>query len=69
MTISEEEFPFLSITGDPRLDDSTLVHYGNHLTIVQFIVDLDGVTLYCGSGGQTLAEYPVKLYGESQQYK
>ena len=57
-----------SIGGDPRPDDPTRT-FLNLLTLMNFTADLDGVTLYCGTGqNRDQAVFYLRIYSTYCSY-
>ena len=57
-----------NLTGDER-NDTTFPSFDNVLTLLNFTADLDGQTLFCGTGGALgeplIADFPLRIYRES----
>ena len=57
-----------NLTGDER-NDTVFPSFDNVLTLLNFTADLDGQTLFCGTGGALgdplVAGFPLRLYRES----
>jgi hypothetical protein len=63
--INDDFFPeVFSVEGDPRPTDPTRT-FLNRLTLLNFTAELDGVTVYCGTGqNREQANFLLRVYSE-----
>ena len=56
-----------NLTGDAR-NDTVFPTFDNVLTLLNFTADLDGQTLFCGTGGALgqplISDFPLRIYRE-----